>query len=500
MDSVTVNDHTDRKMDGRRTLPFLRGLWGILNYRLGHQIAQVVIDFLAVLAGIFCAVLISRFLFGVGESPEKYWHFTLIMGMGLILAMYAMGGYKPSFLRRQEKELEIIIKTGTLSLFVLLLFNFIIFKTELYSRYISLLGYMFLVAFLMIGRFGLKRTYRYLWKWEIGRENAVIVGHGSDIGRRLQQLFDIQHFKRFRIIGFVEEENGSLLFSGTGGEQRLEMDLNAFLESYDVDTVFVDFDDPGPGGYQYYLGLLLSDKKGTRHIYSLASDLLDLRLSVSGDDYVGLMAMQASESQLNKRIPLALKRTMDMLGATLMFILISPLMLVIAVLIKMGDRGPVFHHRRVVGKNGTQFDALKFRTMIPDADNFLANRPELKAKYEENFKLKNDPRITFVGSILRKLSLDEIPQLINVLKGQMSLIGPRMVTPEELDRYGEFKKERVKVRPGISGYWQVSGRQEVDYRARIRMDQFYIYRWSVWMDLWLMLKTVQKVIKGEGAY
>jgi lipopolysaccharide/colanic/teichoic acid biosynthesis glycosyltransferase len=152
-----------------------------------------------------------------------------------------------------------------------------------------------------------------------------------------------------------------------------------------------------------------------------------------------------------------------------------------------------------VGKNG-EFDAFKFRSMRRDADEVLKRDPVLRAEFEQNFKLKEDPRLTKVGAILRKHSLDELPQLFNVLLGQMSLVGPRMITAPELEKYGSFKELLLSVRPGITGYWQVNGRQEVAYQERVAMDVHYIENWSLWLDLKILFLTPLKVIKREGAY
>ena len=147
-----------------------------------------------------------------------------------------------------------------------------------------------------------------------------------------------------------------------------------------------------------------------------------------------------------------------------------------------------------------EFDAFKFRSMRHDADEILASDPDLRAEFEQNYKLKEDPRLTRHGAFLRRSSLDELPQLFNVLKGQMSLVGPRMVTPAELEKYGEYKQLRLTVKPGITGYWQVHGRQKVLYDERVRMDMYYIQNWSLMMDLKILIKTPLKVLRKEGAY
>jgi len=189
-----------------------------------------------------------------------------------------------------------------------------------------------------------------------------------------------------------------------------------------------------------------------------------------------------------------------LIGSVFMAIFLSPLLLGIFIAIKLQDGGTVFFRRRVVGVNGIHFDAFKFRTMVQNADKILANNPDLMAEFKENYKIKNDPRITRIGKFLRKTSFDELPQLFNVIKGQMSLVGPRMVTPEELERYGPFKEKRIRFKPGITGYWQTSGRQEVNYNERIQMDMFYVMHWNIWLDIQILFKTVLKVIRMEGAY
>ena len=189
-----------------------------------------------------------------------------------------------------------------------------------------------------------------------------------------------------------------------------------------------------------------------------------------------------------------------MIGSIFLAFFLSPLLLCISIAIKLQDGGTVFFRRRVVGVNGIYFDAFKFHTMVQNADKILANNPDLMAEFKKNYKIKNDPRITRMGNFLRKTSFDELPQLFNVIKGQMSLVGPRMVTPEELERYGPFKEKRIHFKPGITGYWQVNGRQEVDYNERIRMDMFYVRHWNIWLDIKILFKTVLKVIRMEGAY
>ncbi|HZI46456.1 MAG TPA: sugar transferase [Pyrinomonadaceae bacterium] len=194
-----------------------------------------------------------------------------------------------------------------------------------------------------------------------------------------------------------------------------------------------------------------------------------------------------------------IKRGLDVTLALVLLVSLAPLLFMIAVLIWLHDGGPVLYRRRVVGRTA-DFDAFKFRTMRVDADAVLASNPEIRREFEQNFKLKKDPRVTRVGAVLRKYSLDELPQLLNVLRGQMSLVGPRMITVAELPKYGEFESLLRSVRPGLTGYWQVNGRQTVGYEERVRMDVYYVQNWSLALDVKILLRTPWKILRGEGAY
>ncbi len=201
---------------------------------------------------------------------------------------------------------------------------------------------------------------------------------------------------------------------------------------------------------------------------------------------------------------LLLKRALDVAGAAVLLVLLSPLLVFLAVLIKLQDGGPVIHRRRVVGRVGEgaagEFDAFKLRSMRVDADEILQKDPTLRREFEVNFKLKDDPRITRLGAFLRKTSLDELPQLWNVLRGQMSLVGPRMITPAELIKFGDAAWVFSIVKPGLTGYWQIQGRQEVSYDQRVEMDVYYVQHWSLLLDLKILAMTPLRVVRGSGAY
>jgi lipopolysaccharide/colanic/teichoic acid biosynthesis glycosyltransferase len=197
---------------------------------------------------------------------------------------------------------------------------------------------------------------------------------------------------------------------------------------------------------------------------------------------------------------LAFKRALDILGSSVGLVLLSPILLVTALAIKLEDRGPVFYVQDRIGKWGKIFRMYKFRSMIMGADSMKDQLTAQNEAGEVLFKIKRDPRITMVGRIIRKLSIDELPQLYNVLKGDMSLVGPRPALPNEAAQYNFSDRRRLEVIPGITGLWQVKGRSEIDFRGQVTLDVQYLESQSLWGDIVLLLKTIPAVLSGRGAY
>lgn len=211
-----------------------------------------------------------------------------------------------------------------------------------------------------------------------------------------------------------------------------------------------------------------------------------------------------ARNNLNRRGPQVLKRALDIVGAATLLVLLAPLFAWVAWRIKRDDAGPAFFVQKRVGVDGRLFDFIKFRSMVMDADGALerwkTENEKLYVQYlASNFKLANDPRVTPIGRLIRRTSIDELPQLINVLRGDMSLVGPRPLLARELDEYGKSIAAYGKARPGITGLWQISGRSASTFQHRINMDLWYVRNWSLWYDLVIMLRTVRVVLKQEGA-
>jgi len=220
-------------------------------------------------------------------------------------------------------------------------------------------------------------------------------------------------------------------------------------------------------------------------------------------DFDGILGF-ATSHKLKMYWNLAIKRFLDLFLVTVGGLIILPFLLLIALAIKISSPGPVFYGHKRLGRNGKLFKAYKFRSMVMDADKILESvlksDPRLKAEWDATHKLKDDPRVTGIGKFLRRTSFDEFPQLINILKGEMSLVGPRPVTEPELEKYGENARRVLTVTPGLTGLWQISGRSDTGYAERVSYDLYYLQSWSVWLDLWILFRTPGVIIKGKGAY
>lgn len=227
-----------------------------------------------------------------------------------------------------------------------------------------------------------------------------------------------------------------------------------------------------------------------------------LRESRIGDSYAAPQAVRALPRE--DWLQPGLKRAMDVLGAAAMLLVLSPIFLILALIVR-ADGGPAFFAHRRIGRDGDAFGCLKFRSMVTDSqarlEALLASDAGARAEWDATRKLRNDPRVTRIGRFLRATSLDELPQLLNVLRGEMSLVGPRPVIQSELDRfYGAAAMHYMSVRPGITGLWQVSGRSDTSYAQRVALDMAYVSRLSIWQDIRILLRTPLAVLSRRGAH
>lgn len=259
-----------------------------------------------------------------------------------------------------------------------------------------------------------------------------------------------------------------------------------------------------PGVSSEQLSRIIVDFVRCFRYYAIIPDLFGMTsMWMSVRDFDGILTLQTTQRLL---LPFnwGLKRSFDFVFSCLLLLLLAPVFGLIALIIKLESPGPVFFGHTRMGRDGVPFKAWKFRSMVKDAgatlEAMFKKNPELREEWEKGFKLRNDPRVTKFGKFLRRSSLDELPQLWNIIRGDMSLVGPRPIIAAEVPRYGRYYKLVSSVLPGLSGLWQVSGRSETDYDERVAYDTYYIQSWSVWLDLYIVYLTIGVVFRGKGAY
>lgn len=331
------------------------------------------------------------------------------------------------------------------------------------------------------------RTRLWLRAERSDAERVLIVGAGA-VGRALASHFQETKATGVRVVGFLDED-----ISGDPAILGKPEDLHRAARQHFIDEVFLATT-PNPA----VTGILWSDARAARVNMSLIGSPQITEIS-SG---AGVLAIRYPVVAIIRRpkhlLPTILKRQLDVLLAASLLVLFSPLMLVVAIAVKMDSDGQILYRCPRLGKRGVQFSCYKFRTMVSDAH---AMRDRLKHlnEYEQIlFKIREDPRITPLGRFLRKYSLDELPQLWNVLIGDMSLVGPRPPLPEEYEQYSIECLQRLQVKPGITGLWQVTARQSSSFNDYVSLDLQYVENWSLWWDLKILAQTIPAVFSGTG--
>ena len=407
---------------------------------------------------------------------------------GLYTRQSLLGGTREyaSVFRSSSEGILVIVITGFLS------------PTLIIARGWLLMAWLFSTLFVMLSRFGLRRMIYSLRKQGFFLTPAVIVGANQE-GRWLAEQLLRWETSGLHLVGFVDNKTPATfpLFHDLVSLGSVDQ-LGEIVERYNVGEVILASSAFSTRDYllEIFRKYGVSDRVNIRMSSGLY-EILTTGLSVNEFAYVPLVYVnKARLTGTDTTLKLVLDYVLTLGG----LIVISPFLGMIALLVKLGSPGPVIHKRLVMGLNGKQFHAYKFRTMVVNGNEVLERYPELKEEFAKNHKLKNDPRITRIGAFLRKFSLDELPQLFNVLRREMSLVGPRMISPEEVTMYKQFDMNLLTVLPGITGVWQVSGRSDVSYEERVRLDMYYIRNWSIWLDLQILFQTIPAVLKGRGAY
>ncbi len=403
-----------------------------------------------------------------------------------------LNGLYPGFGLAAVHEMQKVLYVVSLASIFLGVFLFLQQLGLAYSRMIYVLTWLLSALFMMLGRFALRNRFsRFSW-WGIP---MVIIGSEENVTPVIEKL---QQNRRlgFRPVYYYDPDYpASESVSGVEAIQS-KQDLQTLVEETGIQhVVFTDaMDDVSTANFHWMRDVFpnILFVLNTAPFGSLWVRTIDLH---------GTLAIETNYHLLNKQETI-IKRIVDMLLTFLMLLITWPIFLILALMVRVGSKGPVLYTQKRLGQNGFTFKSFKFRTMYDNAESkleeLLENDPDAKLEYETYHKLANDPRVTTVGKILRRYSLDELPQLINVVKGDMNLIGPRSYLPREIPEMGDYAKIILKVKPGITGWWQVMGRNMTSFKERLQLDEYYISNWSIWLDIYIIIKTVWVLLNGKG--
>lgn len=408
-----------------------------------------------------------------------------------------MGAYNRQNLLAGTQEYSLVFNATATGMIILMAGGFLE-PTFIFARGWLVLAWASAMVLSIGGRFIVRRIVSFLRKQGYFVSLAMIVGANNEGISLADQLMNWKS-SGLHIVGFVDKK----MAAGTPVHKNLKVlghadELDDLISKFHVEELILASSAYSSRDALVDIFMRYGVKSGVNvRMSSGLYEIITTGLNIKEFAYVPLVGVDPVRL---RGVDHLLKSILDYSLTIPGVILLSPILLLIAIAIKLDSRGPVLHLRRVMGVNGKQFYAYKFRTMHVNGDEILEKYPDLKQELEKNHKLKNDPRVTKVGKFLRKWSLDELPQMFNVLKREMSCVGPRMISPEETEKYTKWEMNLLTVRPGITGLWQVSGRSDVSYDERVRLDMYYIRNWSIWLDLQLLVQTIPAVLQKRGAY
>lgn len=473
-----------------------RAMWLLLY--LGLILNDALMVAFAFRMAYFLRFEISIPLFQLEVTPSLLYYQTLVIALlPLMVAIFALNGlYQKRNLLGGTREYALLFNSVTIGIFL------VIFVTFLFPEFILARGWLFLawvLTFLTTGvsRFLIRRIIYLLRVRGYFLTPAIIVGANQE-GRLIADQLLASPSAGLHLLGFIDDRftPGTRLFRDLHVLGNPEH-VHQLIERYDVEEVIIA---TSALSRDEMVRIFRSYGVSPNVNLRLSSGLFEIittGLEVKELAYVPLVSVNKVRlTGIDQVLKFALDYCLTIPG----LIALVPAFVLIGLAIKLDSPGPIFHRRRVMGVNGRKFDAFKFRTMYVNGDELLAGRPDLQEELARNHKLKDDPRVTRVGQFLRKTSLDELPQLFNILRGDMSLVGPRMISPEEMTMYNQWGINLLTVRPGLTGLWQVSGRSDLSYENRVRLDMYYIRNWSIWLDLQLLWQTIPVVLTGTGAY
>jgi exopolysaccharide biosynthesis polyprenyl glycosylphosphotransferase len=442
--------------------------------------------------------MVERFLHAPANAlnPFEYHRFYIPF---FAVVLYLFEGYKSPELRRPEQELEKSCKAVVVSFLGLVLFNFIVFRSEVFSRYLLISWFMLACVLLVAMRFTFRAIQEKFWKAGLCRRRAVLVGSPAGF-QEYQQLLSIQRHYAYDVVGVLMDRGMAATQAALKPHLPVLGSLDQWEESLlsnEVQVLIVTC--PDVCGEEWTGRVLRRCKQLRVDVEFYSGVLATANMNYEHDEFSGCFRFYA-QPEWSLAVQRVAKRGIDLvLGfiGSVVTLLLTPIMYV---LVKLEDRGPLFYRSAYLGQDGSTCYYLKFRTMRVDADKMLETDSVLRSRFREQQKLIDDPRITRIGRFLRKSSLDEFPQFFSVLIGNLTFVGPRTIRQEEAVRYGPQLEKLFSAKPGVTGFWQVMGRQTTTYQERVEMDMFYVERWSIWLDLVIIAKTFWTVLKAEGAH
>ncbi|HLF26127.1 MAG TPA: sugar transferase [Anaerolineae bacterium] len=466
------------------------------------RLALLLVDTVAIVTT-FALAYVIRFaaelpLFYMPEETPLAFYTVLVVGLIpiwlFIFSLHRL--YDFNLLLTGLDEYVHIVQATSLGMMVVITVSFFI-PAFVIARGWLVLTWAFSTVGVIGGRFTVRRIVEAIRSQGRFTTPVLIIGANEE-GRAIANHLRESPALGARVVGFLDDRVDAGRELGPGLRVLGMIDEAAdWIKRHDVSEVIVCSSALTRAELlDVYQVFALRDDVALR----LSSGLFEMLTTGMRVKQVGSVALMSANRTRLSASERAIKRIFDLLLAAAALIALAPLMVALAIWVKLDSPGPIIHRRRVLSANGKTFDAFKFRTMVINSAEVLARYPELVEQFNRDMKLKEDPRVTRVGKVLRKLSFDELPQLFNVLLGQMSLVGPRMITPEEAERYGQWRFNLLTVKPGITGLWQVSGRSDVSYSERVQIDMSYIRNYSLWIDLMLIARTIPAIFKKRGAY
>jgi Undecaprenyl-phosphate galactose phosphotransferase WbaP len=458
---------------------------------------------IADLVAFFVAGLISvltRYEFGGQFRPISYFSFT--PSLSIFILVFAFTGLYPGIALNPIEEFRRILRSASLGFLLLIGMTFFLREGFLASRIVFISTWILTLVFVPISR-QLVRSWcsRQDW-WGIP---TVILGEQDSANMTLDMLQRDLALGLRPVAVLYDGSRDRLVDRNTGIARRQVFlgDLSySAMVARDYKSCYAILAMPLSGSDR--LSKFLADHaRDYRRVLVIPDFFGVTSLSVTAKDICGVLVLEVNQ-QLTRFVPRTIKRSLDLLICGVLAVPISPLMLLIYLAVRLSSPGAAFYGQRRIGRGGKEFKVWKFRSMVTNADKILERHLEhdavLRAEWEKDHKLRRDPRVTAIGYVLRKTSLDELPQLWNVICGEMSLVGPRPIVESEVKKYGKNFHQYCQVTPGITGLWQISGRNNTTYELRTQIDDYYVRNWSATLDLYILARTLKTVLLTDGAY